>query len=398
MKLMALRYAGNCASCGVRIEQRTEAWYDPSAKTVTCTTCRPVDGQLAVDVAVPPNETPTPRRSARTDLEKGTELEKKIADVFANNGYRVQTNVIREGRSGATHEIDVLAEKTDDLLTLSVAIECKAWANPIEKDVIAKFNEARRDLGLGHALVVSLNGARPGATTLARELGVVLWGPDEIEPHLGKASVAGMQNRPLVEEVGFPRLLTGETARQLVEKETSGRLGIGREEVVWAGDAWIPVSVTQLTLLKIGPLQRKAATSQMWGVYDLIGGTFITRLDEEPERTAVQLDGPRLEPALKPNQPGKELEQVIAKWDKVSSDAAVEKYRGAMARLGVPDWHTATVGTSTPFLYPVHLAVARSKNGTERIVAIDAFRSRPDADLGMELSKSIAPVRSALGI
>ena len=88
-------------------------------------------------------------RAVRSDLNKGGELEQQVAAAFAAAGYRVQTNVVREDRNGSTHEIDVLAEKTDELLTLTVAVECKAWANPIEKDVITKFDYVRRQLGLG---------------------------------------------------------------------------------------------------------------------------------------------------------------------------------------------------------------------------------------------------------
>ena len=404
MRLMALRYAGNCVACGVRIEQRTEAWYDPSVKTVTCTTCRPVDAQLIVGVATEPPApatptsapAPAPTRSARTDLEKGKQLEQKIADVFAAHGYRVQTNVVREGRGGTSHEIDVLAEKTDDLLTLTVAIECKAWNNPIEKDVVSKFADVCHDLGLGHALVVSLNGARPGALAMAQQRGVIIWGQDEIGRHVGNSSVLDLQNRPTVEEVGFQRSLDTTAAEQLVAKETGGRLGIGKEDIVWQGSAWMPVALVQLTLRKYGPFQRKAATYPAWGVYDLIGGTMVARLDSAPERTPVQLDGPKLDQLLKLAEPAKTLETVIEKWHKVTSEAATQKYRAAMDRLGIPPMHTATVGDSHPFLYPVHLAIAR-RNGTERVVAIDCFRNRHDPDLDRELSKQIAPVRASLG-
>lgn len=394
MKLMALRYAGNCTTCGARIEQGLQAWYDPATK-VTCTKCRPIGAQLGIDVAATPESPRPPVRSARSDLEKGTELEQKIADVFSSNGYRVQTNVVREGRSGASHEVDVLAEKTDDLLTLSVAIECKAWSNPIEKDVIAKFNEVRRDLGLGHALVVSLNGARAGALTLADELGVIIWGPDEIQGHIGTSAVVGLQNRPTVEEVGFPRELGDADGSALIAKATAGRLGIGKEEVTWERNAWIPVALTQLTLRKYGPLQRRMATSQAWAIYDLVGGTFITRLEEEAARTPVAMDGPRLAQLLKLTEPGKALERIIAKWDRATGDVTIQKYRSEMDRLGIPAMHTATVGTSTPFLYPVRLAIA-SRNGTERVVAVDCFRGRLDEDLGRVCSKHIATVRASV--
>ncbi len=412
MKLMPLRYAGNCAQCGVHVEQGTAAWFDPEApkgKKVTCTSCRPVGAQLTVDAASEPAvagpaptnpaapSAATSKRSARTDLEKGSELEQKIASVFAASGYRVETNVTRHGRSGRSHEIDVIATKSDELLTLSVAIECKAWNNPIDTEVVAKFHDAHLDLGIGHGLIVALAGARPRATEMAKERGITVWGPDEMQPHLGKAQLVGLQNRPMIEEVGFPRLLAPEAARALVGKETSGRLGIGKEEVTWSGDAWLPVSVVQMTLMQMGSLRRKTAASQMWGVYDLIGATFVTALDAEPERTPVQLDAGQIQPALKVTDPAKTLDKIVEAFRKVTSDDAKAKYRGQMANLGVPDWQVPETGTSSPFLYPLHLAIAQ-KGNTERVVAIDAYRSRPDPDLAHELTKAIVNVRQSLNI
>jgi hypothetical protein len=35
----------------------------------------------------------------------------------------------------------------------------------------------------------------------------------------------------------------------------------------------------------------------------------------------------------------------------------------------------AVAGTSSPFVYPVHVAIARHKSGTERVIVIDAYRS-----------------------
>jgi len=177
LKLMPLKFAGNCTTCGVRIEQRVQAWYDPVTK-VTCTSCRPVDQPLTADADGAVWSAPPRVRSTRTDLQKGVELEQHVAAAFAAAGYRVQTNVVREDRNGTRHEIDVLAEKADDLLILTVAVECKAWVNPIEKDVITKSDYVRRQLGIGHGVVVSLNGARAGALAAARELGIIVWGPD----------------------------------------------------------------------------------------------------------------------------------------------------------------------------------------------------------------------------
>lgn len=401
MKLMPLKYAGNCTTCGTRVEQGVQAWYDPGTK-VTCTSCRPVGAQLSVDTAPEPapdspavQEPSRPSlRPLRTDQQKGAELEKQVAEVFAVAGYRVQQNVVREGRGGGRYEIDVLAEKTDDLLTLSVAIECKAWASPIDRDTVAKLNEARRDLGLGHALIVSLNGAKPGAMQLANDLGVTIWGTDELRAKVGGAAITGLQNRPMTQEVGFPRRLASEAAAQLIEKATSGTLGLGREEVIWQGPVWLPASVVQLDLkkMKLG----KASMSQVWTVYDLVTGAYITHLKNEPERLAVDMDGPKIAETMKWTEPAKGLGKIIDKFNSVKSDDALARYRGQMRARGVPDFHTATVGEATPFLYPTHLAIARARDGGERLVVLDSYNSRKDDDLSMALSRVISHVRAAL--
>ena len=112
-------------------------------------------------------------------------------------------------------------------------------------------------------------------------------------------------------------------------------------------------------------------------------------------RTPVAMDGPRLDQPLKLTEPGKSLETVIAKWEKATGDSTIAKYRNEMDRLGIPAMHTATVGSSTPFLYPVRLAIAR-RGGTERVLVVDGFRGRLDEDLGRACSRQIAAIRASI--
>jgi hypothetical protein len=217
-----------------------------------------------------------------------------------------------------------------------------------------------------------------------------------MEPILGRTAVAGIQNRPIVEEVGFARLLASADAREIVDKEAAGRFGIGKEEVVWSSDVWIPVAVVQLTLLEIQRVRRQTRTSQAWTVYDLLAGTFVTRLDNEPARTPVHLDGPVLAPKLKLKDPAKTLDDVITRYEKVTSEDAKGRYRQQLANLGVPALHTATTGGTAPFLYPLHVAIVRQKGGTERVIAVDSFRSRVDADLGLSMSRLISWIRESI--
>ena len=50
-------------------------------------------------------------------LDKGRELERKIEKYLQLNGYSTKRNVVLEGKSGGKHEIDVLAEKSDEVTT-----------------------------------------------------------------------------------------------------------------------------------------------------------------------------------------------------------------------------------------------------------------------------------------
>ena len=103
-------------------------------------------------------------------MEVGRDLEQRVAAFLAGHGYATRCNVVLEGRSGGRHEIDVLAEKSDALTTFRVGVECKAWQQPIEKDVISKLHYVAGDLGLNKAIVVSLAGCRSGAQKAADDL------------------------------------------------------------------------------------------------------------------------------------------------------------------------------------------------------------------------------------
>ena len=191
MKLIVLRYPGTCVECGTRLEAKTQAWHDETTKKITCTTCKPVPepepttspDPAAASVFAPPTppevspvvEQPPTVTSGRTHLEKGGALEQLIAQVMTANGYVTRTNVIIEGRSGAPHEIDVIGEKADGLTTLNVAVECKAWERPIEKDVVFKFAGVLKDIGMREGIIVALGGYRSGADIAAWDNGIQMW-------------------------------------------------------------------------------------------------------------------------------------------------------------------------------------------------------------------------------
>ncbi len=139
----------------------------------------------------------------------GADLERRIEQYLSLHGYACLRNAVVEGRSGGRHEVDVLAETSDGVTGYRLAVECKARQRPVEKDVVAKLAFVVGDLGLHKGIVVSLCGSRLGAEQTARELGIELWGPAELESRLGQVALAelaagpaprlGVQALPLVE-------------------------------------------------------------------------------------------------------------------------------------------------------------------------------------------------------
>ncbi|HUK78140.1 MAG TPA: restriction endonuclease, partial [Thermoleophilia bacterium] len=173
--------------------------------------------------------------------EKSRRLEAEVAHALAAGGYAARRNVVREGRSGARHEIDVLAEKGDGLTTFSLMVECKAWDRPVDKEVLAKAAFVGADVGADKTIVVALQGATGGAALSAAELGVELWGPEELERRLGRVALADLGAARAQTALGFAVAVDHARAARLAERERAkGMLGLGAEEVAWFGLLWLP--------------------------------------------------------------------------------------------------------------------------------------------------------------
>ena len=122
-------------------------------------------------------------------------LELRVARYFELNGYTARTNQKEQGRSGLVHEIDVLAEKRDAAGMHGVAVECKAWRSPVEKDVVYKLEKVMQDAGLSKGMVVALSGLRSGARVAADEAHIEVWEPAEIRHYLGDEALACLPHR-----------------------------------------------------------------------------------------------------------------------------------------------------------------------------------------------------------
>lgn len=73
-----------------------------------------------------------------------------------------------KGKSGVEHQIDVLTEHNDGLHTYRTAIECKYWADKVQKDTVTKLAEILEDALIEKGVIVSKTGFTPDAVSFAK--------------------------------------------------------------------------------------------------------------------------------------------------------------------------------------------------------------------------------------
>lgn len=336
-----------------------------------------------------------------TQLEKGHELEDRIAEFFAVSGYAARTNVILEGRSGSKHEIDVLAEKSDGITTFIVAVECKAWATPIEKDVVTKLGYIVNDLGLSKGIIVSLNGWRSGAEQTARQLGIELWGRDQIEQRLGRVSLAHLDAPPAgVLANGLSPRVEPHQARALVEKEGRGRFGLGREQIVFIEPVWIPVHLFEVACSRLQKDRlRKASVKTVahWNGYEAIQGQLAYQFAGVPELGDVTMQR-RLTSRVKDSKIAGDIAKTFERYAKVVQDSAKERHARALNAMGIPTpIQAVSVESRRAIFLPVFVARLAS-NGGDRIVAVDAHGGSIHARIGAVLTAHMGYLMEALAL
>lgn len=328
-------------------------------------------------------------------------LEARIAAYFTSAGYGVRCNAVLAGRSGGSHEIDVLAEKTDSLMTVKVMVECKAWDRPIEKDVISKVDYVLKDLGLNKGIIVSLNGWRSGALQAATELGIDLWGPAELRLQLGAPVVADLNvgSRTPQEAAGYPFFANRELAEQRIYSSGKALFGLRTVETVsWVRPVWLPAyraRVTVSRLVKQALPREKVVNSSLMTGYDGVTGHLI-QLPATPP-TSIDISSGALNPKLKPTQISSAIETQVKTYRKLRQAVAVQRAATQLAELGIPTpFHSCAVeGIDLVFL-PIYLGLLES-SGRSRLVAVSGVAGEIREAMGTRLTGQLSHVLHSLG-
>jgi hypothetical protein len=64
----------------------------------------------------------------------------------------------KKGKSGVSHQIDVITSHTDGIHSYETAIECKYWKDKVNKETVMKLSETIEDTGKSKGIIVSKNG------------------------------------------------------------------------------------------------------------------------------------------------------------------------------------------------------------------------------------------------
>jgi Restriction endonuclease len=272
------------------------------------------------------------------NAESGRALEERVTAYFAGHGYRVRPNAIVPGRSGASHEIDVLADKADELTTVTIAVECKAWRQPIEKDVVAKLDMVIRDAGINKGILVCPGGWRAGAEAMARDLGIELWGPSEVEHHLGAEAFVGTRpGHTTISGLALPVRTSPEKAVATLQRHARGALGLGRRSAkIWSEPVWIPATEFQIAITRLeGALRKRPVVTRVWNLYELLTGTLLGSRTSPRPFEMVDFTGPSVRSLVRDTKIRGDLTKAFERYRSVSSQAALERHALALSELGV---------------------------------------------------------------
>ena len=324
--------------------------------------------------------------------EKGHRFEEEIEKYFQLNGYETQRNVVIEGNSGAKHEIDVLAEKSDPVTSLKVMVECKAWDKPVEKDVVSKTHYVLNDIGAHKAIIVSLQGYRIGAKTAAEKLGVEIWGREELKNRLGSVQIAKLEQAEFKKiSVGFRPRITIQEAERIVEASRSKRFG--KEEYMFTKLVYVPFYLIDYSYpTRIGILSSKEASKRARVLCDAIDGNNYQPHPSDRHATItpreVEITAPTIAAKIKGTKLQKEVEKARDEYAKYVTRSAKEKrIRRIEKIMGSVRTPKINIDKITEIYYPFYAGLLK-KDELNIWIAVDAVTGKKSKEMSSTFNKN----------
>jgi hypothetical protein len=117
----------------------------------------------------------------------------QLIQYLERQGYTVKKNAKVEGRSGATHSIDILATRDEGILTHRIAIGVEVGKKPIGLDKVFKFDDKAYDAGILDKVLIAVPALTKEARQFASHQGTRVFETGQLEPAEKKSSQAGTE-------------------------------------------------------------------------------------------------------------------------------------------------------------------------------------------------------------
>jgi CheY-like chemotaxis protein len=127
--------------------------------------------------------------ACRKQLEFELEPKKQLIDYMIHLGYDVQELVQVQGRSGATHKIDILASMDDLITRHTVAIGILAASQEdaeVSIDPLFNFDSKIYDAGINSKMVIAVPRLTPEAMKFAERQGIRVYNLEELRALLSQ--------------------------------------------------------------------------------------------------------------------------------------------------------------------------------------------------------------------
>jgi len=106
----------------------------------------------------------------------------QLIQYLEKQGYRVKENAEVKGRSGAAHNIDILATRDEGIITHRIAIGIEADEKPMGLDKVFDFDDKAYDAGILDKVFIAVPGLTREAGQFAKRQGIRVFGVEQLEP------------------------------------------------------------------------------------------------------------------------------------------------------------------------------------------------------------------------
>jgi len=105
----------------------------------------------------------------------------QLIEYLKRRGYEVEENAMAKGRSGAEHNIGILATRDDGIVTQRIAIDIEEGGEPIELGRIFDFDDKAYDIGIQDKVFIVVSGLSPEARQFAERQRIRVFEVKELE-------------------------------------------------------------------------------------------------------------------------------------------------------------------------------------------------------------------------